>query len=232
MLVASSKEYSSKIRLSIGQDLRASYTLRGWQMLVHPSERVLIVSVPNYTGISDRQYAMSTTLNEWTKFVGIPTACMGMHAGYAFSGSEDGNVYLLLNGGFDNVPLASSTGAGIQGIVVPAFNHFGIPGVEKQFLRVRPVFASVDAPSAICDVSVNYKLVVPPGANITPSANISLWNTGNWNEAIWGGSVQAYADWFDTGEVGFVGTAYIKTVTVGDTILSQIDYILQTGGPL
>lgn len=228
-LQASSKEYTSKISPSIGQDLRASFTIRGWQMIIHPTERLLIVNVPNYSGVSNRQWAMSTTLNQWTKFVNIPASCLGWHAGYMFSGDSNGRVLLTLNGGYDNVPLGSSTGAGIEGTIVPAFTQFGVPALQKQVTALRPVFLSVDSPSAICDVSVDYRITTPSGAIVTPVSNTSLWNSGLWNSAVWGGSTQTYANWYTAGEAGFAFSATIKTVTVGDTVMSQVDYIVRVG---
>ena len=188
-----------------------------------------MASVPNYSGVSDRQYAMSTTLMEWTTFQNIPAACMAWHAGYMFTSDATGKVFLALNGFFDNIPLGSSTGEGIEGAIVPAFSQFGKPSVEKQFVRVRPVFTSVDPPGVVCDVNVNYKLVAPSGAVSSPVSVTSSWNSGVWNTALWGGSVNTYDAWFDSGEVGYSATCYVKTLSVGDAVMSQIDYIFKTG---
>lgn len=229
LLVASSKEYTSKISPSIGKDLQDSFTSRGWQLIVHPTERLLISSVPNYTGLSDRQYAMSTTLMEWTTLQNVPAVCLAWHAGFMFTGDSEGRVLLAFNGFFDNVPLGSTTGEGIEGAIVPAFSQFGIPSVEKQFVRVRPVFLSVDAPAVTCDINVNYQLAIPSGAVVTPTSVLSVWNTGLWNSALWSGAQKVYDAWFDSGETGYAATCFIKTVCAGDTVMSQVDYVFRVG---
>lgn len=231
-LVASSKEYTSKIRAAIGQDLRASFTNRGWQLFLHPSERLLVANVPDYSSITTRQYAMNTTLNQWTKFVGVPIYCLGSTAGYTFSGTTDGRVMLLFTGVYDNLALGQSIGNSIAGVIVPAFTMFGLPGVQKQVLMVKPNFIGTEAPSVQCDVSVNYNVNLPAGSPSFVISTSSKWNSSLWNTGIWGGATQVFSEWFQTGEVGFAFAATIKTLTAGDLTLASIDYVYQKGGVL
>jgi hypothetical protein len=229
-LVASTSEYSSFIRSIIGQDLRASFTDFGWQMLIHPSERLMLVNVPDYGDIQRRQFVMTTTNNRWALFSGIPALCLGSIGGYTFCGTRDGRVLLLFTGGYDNVTYGESVGDSIPGLIVPAFNYFEVPAVEKQFLLVRPVFLYTIRPEVVCDVTVNFAVVLPTGTPGLGGSGGSVWDSALWDSAVWGGGQQVYDEWHAAGDTGFCGTVVIQVSSAGDTVLSAIDYVLQMGG--
>jgi hypothetical protein len=234
VLVAAQKEYSSKIRPLLGKDMRSSFTERGWQMLITPTERLMVVSVPDYGSQRSRQYAMSTSMNQWTQFQDIPMLCLGSTGGFTFAGTRDGRVLMLFTGFFDAVPYGQSQGNGIRGVVQPAFSAFGSHAAQKQFLMVRPVFLSGDTPNALVDVNVNYDVATPTG---TPTyaglLATSPWDTALWDAAKWASLTQkTYAEWVSVSGVGFVGAATLITMTLADSTLLSIDYMLQQGGPL
>lgn len=232
-LQASGKEYSSKIRSLIGADLRASFTERGWQMVVHPSERLLIVNTPDYGANRNSQYAMSTSLNEWCQFRNVPSYCMGSTAGYTFAGTSDGRVLLLFSSKYDAVPWGASTGTKISGIAHPAFSDFGAPVSQKQFVMVRPSFVSEEAPSVLMSMSVDFNPVDPTGTptfSSTPEG--ATWGSGIWGVSTWGGALKSYAEWSSVGAIGFSGALSMATICLGDTTMTSISYMLKPGGPL
>jgi hypothetical protein len=228
-LIASASEYSSYIRPLLGQDIRASFTELGWQMIIHPSERLMVVNVPYYSAVQEKQFAMSTSNNRWTVFSGMPILSLGFIAGYMFAGTPDGRVLLLFNGFFDDVAYGESTGNSIPGVVVPAFSYFGVPAVEKEFLLIRPVFLSQLQPEVQCDIAVNFKVTQPTGSAALPSSGESLWGSAVWGVSLWSGSSNVYDEWYSAGDTGYCGAAVIKTRCTGDTLLTSIDYCLQTG---
>lgn len=232
LLQASSKEYSSKIRPTIGADLRASFTERGWDMILHPSERLMIVNVPNYAAVTNRQYAMSTTINEWTILNDMPIYCLGSSVGYTFAGTEDGRVLLLFTGFFDDVPYGESIGTGIRGVIQPAFSNFKSPALEKQFTMIRPNFLAVDAPSLQIGINVNYSPSQPIGTPSFAAQQNSLWDVDDWDVALWAGEQRVFSAWASVGGIGFAGAASLVTSTVADTVLTSIDYMFMTGGPM
>lgn len=233
-LVASSKEYTSKIKPAIGADIRQSFTERGWQMQLHPSERILLVNVADFGSSSRKQYAMGTSLNSWCTFSSIPVYSLGFTAGYMFGGTKDGRVLLLFNGYYDAVAYGASSGNAIEGRIIPAFSSFGTPAMEKQFLLVRPVFLSQQEPVIACDIAVNYAIGSTPAGGL-PAAAVTgaLWGSGLWGTALWSTTLnKVFSEWFAAGDCGFAGTATIATQALGDTTLSQIDYSMQVGGLL
>jgi hypothetical protein len=232
LLQASSKEYSSKIRPTIGEDLRASFTERGWQALIHPSERLMLVNVPDYGAVRNKQYAMSTTLNEWTVFNDIPIYTLGSQSGYTFAGSRTGKVYILFTGFFDNVAYGASTGLGIRGVIMPAFNTFDSPALEKQFLMARANFLATDAPNISLGVNVNYDIEDPTGTPVYTNPTSALWDVSIWDAAMWSGGQKVFSEWTSVGAIGWAGAAAMVTSTVGDSVLTSIDYMLASGGPI
>lgn len=231
-LLLSGQEYARKIRAPLAGDLGATFTTQGWDMLVHPKERVLCINVPNYSTRQNFQYCMSTSQKAWCYLQDIPVNCYGTTAGYAFAGTTDGRVLLIFSGFFDNLLLGATSGNGITGKIVPAFSDFGTPGMQKIFTMVRPTLQAVDIPNLQIGVNVNYELTDPTGTpSFAPSVQ-SLWDTGLWDAALWGGAVRTFQEWVGVGGVGFAGAAAFSTLTVGDTTLVSIDYMLEPGGPV
>lgn len=232
---ASEEEYSSKIRSPLGEDLRNSFNLPGWSMQLHPSERVLIIGVPDYGGRRSRQYAMSTLQNRWTTFEGIPANCYGESMGYTFAGTTDGRVVILFVDFFDEVAYGESVGTGIRCVSQPAFSFFKTPALNKQFLAVRPSFLANDAPINVVKMLVDFNtakvLSNPPS---TPATGVTgdVWDTALWDTATWAGGTKPYANWSTVGGVGTSGAAATVTVCTGATTMTSLDYMFTSGGPM
>lgn len=231
-LVASSREYTSKIKPAIGTDLRASFTSRGWQLLLHPSERLMVVNVPDYGAVKSKQFAMSTTQNSWCTFANIPIYSIGSSVGYSFAGTRDGRVLLLFTGFFDNVLYGASVGVGIRGSIQPAFSLFGSPAITKQFTMVRPNFLAADVPSIQVGVNVNYSTREPIASPSFPVSADSLWDVALWDIGTWTGVQKVFSTWTSVGGVGFAAAASLITSTAADSVLTSIDYMAIPGGPL
>lgn len=233
-LSASGKEYSSKIRGLIGPELRASFTKVGWQAALHPSERVLVINAPLYADRPNRQYVMSTVVNEWTTFEGIPASCIGTFCGYMFAGAADGRVLIILTGSRDNVPRLSSGGDLIRGLIFPAFSSFDAPGRECMFVMVRTSFLSISKPGVLVTMRVDYDVSVPtsfPPSPVVPSN--STWDYGaSFDFAQWAGNPISFSQWTTVGKFGNSGSAVVTTSSLGDTTLAAIDYMYEVGGPL
>lgn len=232
LLVASGSEYSTKIRSPLARDMRYSFTSLGWQLFLHPTERLFIANVPDQASEVDKQYAMSTTLNSWSVFSGIPAYCYGMNTGYAFAGTRDGRVLLLFDGFLDNVEYGQTAGDPINGVVQPAFGYFNSPAETKHFHMARVSFLAYGPPTLTVDMNVNFSVKTPVGVASFAEDNRSRWDVDYWGSATWGGSLQTYAEWAGVSGVGFSGAANIRTQISVDTTLTSIDYMYSVGGPL
>jgi hypothetical protein len=232
LLQASAKEYSSKIRTAIGADLRNSFTLRGWDILVHPSERLVVINTPDLRARRNQQYALSTTLNQWCVFRDIPSTCYGATGGYAFAGTADGRVLLLFADAFDNIPFGEQVGDGIYGLIQQAYSAFGTPALQKHFLMARANFLSVVEPGAVISVATNYALSDRTAFPTYDVRTVSKWDVALWDSAKWSGGPRSFSKWVGVGAIGYAGSAVVQTGCSGDTILASIDYQLRSGGPL
>lgn len=224
LLVASSSEYSSYIRAKLGPQIRKSFTYRGWDMFLHPSERLLLINIPDETQ-KGSQWAMNTTLNRWCRLQDIPVTCFGATGGYSFSGTADGRVLLLFSSFYDNVPYGESEGDPIYGIVQPAFSSFGTPAMSKLLTMLQLHFVGAAEPGVAVSVATDYggvSFYTYPRVSVDGS---SLWGTGRFDSAIWsaeGG--RAFSGWIGVGAEGAALSPVVQTACVGDVILSSIDY--------
>lgn len=231
-LVASGSEYSSKIRPLLGAGLRSSFTTFGWQMILHPTERIIMINTPDYSGVVSQQFVLSTTVNQWCLFNDIPIRCLGSLGGYTFAGTASGKVLILFTVEYDAVPRTTNAGNLISGDVIPAYSYFGTPALEKHFLMVRASFTSRAAVSVLIDVTVDFTLIPPAGTVSFASTSASLWGTGTWGTALWSGDLRAYAEWVSVSGIGYAGAATMLTSCIGGTGLASIDYMTLAGGPL
>lgn len=242
-LLAASGDYSSKIRPTVGNYTRKTFTSRGWQMLVHSTERLLVVSTPDSEEVVDNQFAMSTTLNAWTVLAGVPAYCLGATAGYMLSGTSDSRVLLILNGPADNVPYGSSVGDPIYCTIQYAFNYFEAPAIQKQFLLARPSFLAAIEPAANLDVAVNFTFTTPQRAlvgSVTPGTTVwdgdeldpyDQFDFGYW-DGVPGERALYWADWRSVTGLGYSGAATMSSAHAVRTTLTAMDYVYQMGGPL
>ena len=231
-LVASSKEYSSKIRTPIGADLRRTFTLRGWDVLLHPSERLLLINTPDLRDRKSQQYALSTTVNQWSIFKDVPIKCFGASGGYAFAGTDDGRVLLLFADVFDNIPYGELVGDGVYGVIQQSYSAFQAPALRKQFLMARANFLAPSEPGVVLSVATNYTIPEQRSYPAYSSADVSRWDVGLWDSARWSSTFTSYSRWVGVGAVGHVGSAVLQTACTGDTILASVDYMFCPGGPL
>lgn len=233
LLTATNKEYSTKISILIGEALRNTFTTAGWQLIMSPADRLLICNVPNYPRHASEQFALSTVVNEWTLFQGIPARCFGATGGYLFAGTADGRVLIVFQNFVDNVTFAGLGGDSIKGKVVTASSDFQTPALVKHFTMLRPVFTSGFAPGVVADVTADYS--DPPLQPNVPDSGffISAWNAAQWNSGVWGSGVNfSHANWMTVNAIGTSGAAVLSTACTGDTILARTDYMFMVGGAL
>ena len=233
LLVASSKEYSSKIRVRIGPILRKSFTSRGWAMALHPSERLLMVSMPSAAAHKNSQFAMNTTLNEWCQLQDVPMSCMGFTAGYMFTGDADGRLLLVFDDALDEVPLDDIGGNGIYGVIQPAYTNFGLPALQKMCTMLRAHFLAASAPGVSATIAVNYSGIQSRVYPNYAEGSAARWDSARWDQARWASQDGGpHADWVGVGGVGSAISAILFTGCAGDTVMTAIDYMYQPGGPL
>lgn len=232
ILQASDKEYTSKIQELVAGAMSTTFSLYGWDVGLYARDSLLIINAANYGELQNRQFVMNTSNSSWCLFQDVPCTCMNVVAGFLFFGTPDGRVIIAQDGELDNVLIGTSTGSYIVGEVQPAFSYFESIGKNKQFLMVRPTFLSVDQPGVYVTMNTDFTFNVPAGVPTYAPTNASLWGTGLWDSAIWGGQQYTFQNWIAVNGVGYAGSLTLKTNVAGGTLLASIDYMFEVGGSL
>lgn len=229
----SAVDYLSKIQPRLAELVSTFGTFEGFDLYLHAKENLLILDIPPGPYQQNVQYVLETNLNGWCIFNNIPMNCADSSDGKFYFGTEDGRVCIGFTGFFDAVPYdGSDPGQGIEGVIQPAFDYFGTPGINKQFLMVRPTMLSVHRPGVQVDIAVDFNPRYPQGAPIPDTGDVGIWDDPAWNLVEWGGSLNTYNDWISVQGIGFAGAAYFRTQVLGDTFLVGIDYMYEFGGPI
>lgn len=228
----SAVDYLSKIQPRLTELVSELGNQLGWELILHPKENLLLILKPQGGFASFEQFAMYTNTNAWTLLDAMP-----MYTGFVannefYFGSIDERVLLGFSGFFDNVLLGQTTGNGIEGIIQPAYSYFGQPGKQKIWSMVRPTFLATDRPSVLVQMLSDYKTYVPSGSPVYGTIDGSLWDTALWDAGVWGGALNVYDDWRAVQAYGYAGSLVLDTVSIGDTFLASIDYIIEPGGSI
>lgn len=231
-LVATNKEYSSKISILVGEALRKTFTTFGWQLIMSPSDRLLLCNKPNYDEKFAEQFALSTVVNQWTVLQGIEALCFATVGGYTFAGTHTGKVLLIFQDYTDDVKFGEGLGQPIQGELLTASSSFEVPELTKLFGMVRVSFVAPFLPGVSVNIITDYKDIGYQSPAVSLAYRQTSWNAALWNSGVWGASSKsAFNEWYSVNGIGSSGAAYVATACVGDTVMTRLTYMYQLGGP-
>jgi hypothetical protein len=231
LLQATDKEYTSKIQRMISADLGAYFNVWGWSVDFCYRDDLIIVTVPDNSSSTNKQYVMNTITNQWAVFNGIPIRCSTLASGFYIFGTISAGVKLGNFGGTDNADGNAANGNPITGFILPAFTYFGT-GAYKHFLMVRPTFISVNAPAVALQMNIDFNTNAPTQAAAYSPALSSKWDSALWDSGVWGGAPNLYANWYSVSGGGYAASLGITTTTNELTVLASIDYMFETGGAM
>lgn len=227
--------YTDKIQEIFAVDISQSFNFFGWQILQIPRENLMVITVPQVQNPLNMQYVMNTTNNQWCQWNGVPMNCTRNVANWPLVGTLDGRVLILGTNFLDNNLINGTPGQPITGLIQPAFNYFQKEGefsANKHFLMARPVWMSAAKPAYQIQVNTDFNPGSPTGILVPTTPTGALWDTAKWDVAVWGGATQSWAEWRTVSGIGFSGQAALSTLTLAQTILASIDYMLEVGGPM
>lgn len=195
----------------------------GWQAIVYPKGRWLVVNIPVLQGQRQNQFVMNTITGAWCQFTGWNGNCFGLGNGNLYFGGNDGVVYIADQTRQDN-------GAQIVADMQTAFNYFGTPSNIKQFQLVRPNLTTSGVPGITMTVNVDFSSVSPSGSvTVTPS-DAGLWSDGDWGTALWGGSGLQIRDWIGVSGVGYNAAVRLQVAVNGVSCQANaFDVVFQPG---
>lgn len=168
--------------------LVSSYkTLQGWALHVHPTDNVLLVTVPSATGQSTTQLAMSFATRGWTQYRNLPVYSAGVWDGQLYFGTTDGRV--CVNSGYvDGVLLADASAyTPVAFSLLTAFQDGGRPTVKRVHM-LRPIVLS-QSPNPVVQATArfDFNLLEPDAPTDSGSAGGNTFGSATWDTSVWGG---------------------------------------------
>ena len=194
----------------------------GWELTHFPEANMLIMNVPVSGGVE--QFVMNTTTKRWCRFKDWEAKTFAVFNGELYYGM-DGEVRKAWTG-------KSDLGEIIEGDLVPAFAQYGKG--QTIFRMVRPIAAWDSNPAEILvGMDVDYTIKEPTGAVAFTVGAGSVWDTGAWDTAIWGGDLTVNKNWYSVDGVGYSGTPHMKVrSSTSEVRVSAYQVVYEPGGIL
>lgn len=214
---------TSKIQNLFNEAARKYKNNFGWQAIVYPKGRWLVVNVPQTTNSRQSQFVMNTITGAWCEFTGWNGGCFGVGNGNLYFGGNNGIAYLADSTRQDD-------GAQIVADMQTAFNYFGMPNNIKQFQLVRPNLTTSGVPAVDLSVNVDFSSIPPNGTVTVTPGDAGLWGTGLWGSALWGGSGLQIRDWIGVSGIGYNGAVRLRVGVNGVSCRANaFDVVFQPG---
>ena len=218
---------TDKIYYAVSQAASAYSGNFGWQINYLASENMLILNIPVTNG--SEQYVMHTITKSWGRFTDINATCFEVNGVDGIYFGSDGFVgrYYYTN---------SDDGTNINAVVQQAYSYFDMPGQQKRFTMVRPIFLTDNgAPTIACGINLDFDTQNATGAvTFNPSSlPIGVWDVGTWDVSAWGGGLQVYKAWQGVTGIGYSAGIYMTVATRNiDVHWASTDYVFEKGGVL
>ncbi|KAA0971078.1 hypothetical protein FPY71_11575 [Aureimonas fodinaquatilis] len=166
----------------------------GWQVLYHPGQGLLLVHFPQ-TATSGQQHILNMATGAWSRWTDMPATTWG-HIGDALCfGTSDGKIC--------SYGANSDAGAPIVATAQAAWNVMGAPGHKKRIGLVKPYVTSMATPTVRHIIGVDFRApVYGAAAGLTVADDTGIWDTSDWDHAVWAGAEKVTADFRGGGALG------------------------------
>ena len=196
----------------------------GWELQYFPAASMLLLNIPVSTGLEE-QYVMNTQTGAWARFQSWPVQCFAVHNGELYFGMLD-EVRQAWTGTQD-------VDGGIEGSAISSFWQHRT-NASKSVKMIRPIIAYDQNPGSIyIEVNADYTVVEPSNLISLPQQTAGVWDTDEWDVALWGGSPLVRRDWYGAVGVGVTLAPHLNiTSTSANFRLAAYDLLLEDGGVL
>jgi hypothetical protein len=217
---------TDKIYYAISQEASLYSGNFGWQINYFASENMLIINVPSTTGV--QQFCMHTISKAWCSFSNINAKCWELSYDQMYFGG-DGYVGRFWDSYSDD-------GNNINAQVQQAYSYFDAPGQQKRFTMIRPIFQTDNGlPGILVGINTDFDAQNSLGAVSfnAVSSTLGVWDTGKWDEDVWGGALALTKLWQGVTGIGYSGGIIMKVASQGiDVRWVSSDYVMERGGVL
>jgi hypothetical protein len=128
----------------------------------------------------------------------------------------------------------SDFGAAIVGRAQQAYNYFGQRAMQKHFKLLRPMLTVDGAITLYVGFNVDYAHEDFVSEAVAAAAQYSVWDTGLWDQAIWGPDNDTKKDWLTVfAPEGYAAAFRLQVATTSVSIRwSATDFVFERGGVL
>lgn len=172
---------------------------KNWQILKWDDNNLLLVAAPTLsTSEKNRNLAANLETGAWSQFVGMNPQCYAVYKGSGYYGGSQGTIHQMDVGGNDD---------GIQYVCSYIGNPDDLNGYHnhKVVHSARSIFRAVAPFNAQVGVNTNYDAIPPSPPDPIEDYEISAWNVGSWDRAVWD-AIQfssVTTEWTSVGRSGF-----------------------------
>lgn len=223
---------SDKIESLVSNDVRAYGAAFGWQPILSPAGKKLLVNVPQVEGRLQYQYVMNTITGAWCRFTGWNANVFGLLKSDLFFGSNLGKVANSAFVARCDVGFADN-GAFIFGEAKTAFHYFGAPGMQKQVTLARPLLRTTGDMEVAMSIDMDFRDTYPTSMPSYAGNTGTLWNTAPWNSFPWASGSGVQKDWQGASGVGDAAAFHMRAVNNKTSLQWQaVQYVYRMGGVL
>lgn len=179
---------SYKINPSINQLIQAGVANAGWMLKMLPSEQIMLVLTPKEVGQPYLQFCYNTATRAWCTLTGMPMKSAEVWQGSLYFGGDDNRIYVY-DGYSDNVLLADDgeSATAVEWESLTSFQGLGLPSNIKRVQFIRPLFIASTPPTFSVQARYDFDTSQIPGSPSYVAPVGSLWDSGLWGTAVWGG---------------------------------------------
>lgn len=208
--------------------------LDGWQVIVSPEEKLVIVNVPQIDRNQNFQFVMDTTLKSWATIRGFPAQHWCRLNGKLYFGANGKVIQGFASVFLDNVNANGTGGTQYEALIHAAYSNFRTPTSFKLFSLVRPIFQSATPSPAIqAAIKTDFSLqdifgATLPGVTVTTG----LWDTARFDQSVWSGATVTVQQWVPVIGSGYNASILLKIVANGELYWVATDWLYEVGGTL
>lgn len=216
---------SYKVNRVLNAAIQETITDYGWGLELLPDLARIIITSPKINNRSWRQFVYEINLKAWSEWSDVPMTTIVTHDNELYIGANL-RVYKL-TGTVDNALLAAPDPQPIYWSLLTAYNELGSPQMNKvvEFMRAR--FIAEAEPSYNMKALYDYDLSTLITA-LSAQIGEDVWDTGTWDNAIWGGGQDSFQDLIGGSGMGKTVAIAMAGASTTDTTLIDIGVMYRT----
>lgn len=216
---------SDKISMEASASVKAYGANSGWQVIVYPKGRWLLVNVPTAAAVIV-QHVMNLDTGAWCRFTGMTALSWTTYSDDLYFGSTSGKVYKADTGFADNTAAITTDGQS-------AWNYFGDRAHLKRFTAARPIFVSDGDPGVQIGLGTDFDSSIMTASVAVPSTTLAgVWDVAVWDVDVWGGDYKTARGWQTVGGVGYCASLRVRTSNTAKDVRWQGTNIIFEPGAL